>query len=173
MALLDKVGIYIIQKDCRNDNVVGLWQKQACTEMPQSTPTRSTLALVFEFIILVWPMHVAIKMLSAVMVTRMQQPLRQLLKIHILPLRYSKMLLCCDRTVCTCPLYRWANVPDYIRGTPQSACSEYASGRGGHVHCADAACRSSLFPMSGPFSDAQWQAGQLTSQAGFQPCGVQ
>lgn len=37
------------------------------------------------------------------------------------------MLLCCDRTVCTCSLYRRANVPVYIRATPQSACTEYVS----------------------------------------------
>lgn len=50
------------------------------------------------------------------------------------------MLLCCDRAVCTCSLYRRANVPDYIRATLQSACTEYASGRGGHVLCGCCIC---------------------------------
>lgn len=60
--------------------------------------------------------------------------------MHILPLRYSKMLLCCDRTVCICPLYHRLNVPDSIRATPRSACSEYASGRGGLVMCGCSIC---------------------------------
>lgn len=41
------------------------------------------------------------------------------------------------------------------------------------MYCVDAASVSSLFPMSGPFSDAQWQTPRFISQAGFQPCGVQ
>ena len=41
------------------------------------------------------------------------------------------------------------------------------------MYCVDTASVSSLFPMSGPFSDAQWQAPRFTTQAGFQPYGVQ
>lgn len=44
------------------------------------------------------------------------------------------------------PLYRGANVPDRIRATRQSACTEYASGRAGYVLCARSICVFFVFP---------------------------
>ena len=50
-----------------------------------------------------------------------------------MPIRYSKMLLLCDTAVSACCLYCRVNVPDCIRATSLSSCSEYASGGGGHA----------------------------------------